>query len=103
MTTSRPDASAAIPMPENLRAHALSDDLVWLSFDRAPAVAPHGLTAAELEVALLVYEDQSNQAIAEARGVSVKTVGNQLESIYRKLGVQSRVELVLAMRGGGGR
>jgi DNA-binding CsgD family transcriptional regulator len=35
----------------------------------------------------------SNQDIARTRGVSVRTVANQLAAVYRKLGVRSRAEL----------
>jgi DNA-binding CsgD family transcriptional regulator len=38
------------------------------------------------------------KSIAAARGVSERTVGNQLQSAYRKLGVKSRAELAVRMR-----
>jgi DNA-binding CsgD family transcriptional regulator len=55
---------------------------------------PTALSAAEREVAQLVLASQSDAAIARARGTSRRTVENQLRSIYRKLGVSSRWELV---------
>jgi DNA-binding CsgD family transcriptional regulator len=58
------------------------------------AELPTCLTATERDVITLVLEGQSNQEIAEARGASYRTVANQLASIYKKLGVASRTELV---------
>lgn len=49
----------------------------------------------ENEVATLVAEGMTNRTIAERLGVSVHTVSNHLFRIYEKLGISSRVELVL--------
>ncbi len=57
------------------------------------------LTGAERDVARLVARGMSNAAIAAQRGSSVRTVANQLASIFGKLGVFSRSELVLALSG----
>jgi DNA-binding NarL/FixJ family response regulator len=54
---------------------------------------PASLTAAETEVATLVIEGLSNAAIAARRNTSVRTVANQLRSIYSKLAVGSRRQL----------
>lgn len=70
-----------------------------LSFPLPQAGIPAALTEAEQDVALRVYRGASNAEIARERGVSSKTIGKQLESIYRKLGVSSRTELVLRLRG----
>lgn len=51
------------------------------------------LTPAEREVAVLAVAGLSNQAIAERRGRSVRTVANQMASVLVKLGVASRYEL----------
>jgi DNA-binding NarL/FixJ family response regulator len=95
----RLEAEPAIPTPHDLRVHPVTEELVWLSFEHPDPTAPEGLTEAEQSIALLVYAGRSNREIASARGVSTKTVGNQLDAIYRKLGVQSRVELVLVLQG----
>ena len=58
---------------------------------------PSCLTDAERDVVARVLEGASNDDIARARGVSIKTVGNQLDAIYRKVGVGSRYELVLRL------
>lgn len=60
------------------------------------AIAPNlppSLTAAEREVATLVVSGLSNAAIAARRKTSVRTVANQLRSIFAKLGVGSRRQL----------
>jgi DNA-binding CsgD family transcriptional regulator len=57
------------------------------------AKVPSPLTARELEVALAVAEGASNREVGHASGVSVRTIENQLQSIYRKLGVADRSEL----------
>jgi DNA-binding NarL/FixJ family response regulator len=54
---------------------------------------PTSLTAAEQAVATLVIEGLSNAAIAAHRSTSVRTVANQLRSIYAKLNVGSRRQL----------
>jgi DNA-binding NarL/FixJ family response regulator len=58
------------------------------------------LTAAEREVARLMATGFSNADIARRRGSSPRTVANQAASIFRKLGVRSRLELnALVSRG----
>jgi len=49
----------------------------------------------ELEVLRLVAKGMSNKEIANALGISVRTVQNHLVSIFRKLDVGSRTEAVL--------
>lgn len=53
------------------------------------------LTRREDQVASLLAEGLSNKAVSEKLGVSEHTVSNYLFRIYNKLGVSSRVELVL--------
>jgi DNA-binding NarL/FixJ family response regulator len=53
----------------------------------------HLLSRAELEVALDAAAGLTNQAIAARRRRAVRTVANQLASVYRKLGINSRAEL----------
>jgi DNA-binding NarL/FixJ family response regulator len=54
---------------------------------------PPSLTTAEREVARLVIEGLSDAGIAARRRTSVRTVANQLRSIYTKLAVGSRRQL----------
>jgi DNA-binding CsgD family transcriptional regulator len=52
------------------------------------------LTAQELQAALAVGRGLSNPAVAAAMFISRKTVEAHLSSVYRKLGVDSRTQLV---------
>jgi DNA-binding CsgD family transcriptional regulator len=60
-----------------------------------------GLTPAEHAVAQLAMTGMSNAAIGRRRQCSARTVANQLASVYRKLGVQSRGELAARLAGRG--
>ena len=51
------------------------------------------LTGREREIVQLVAEGKSNKAIAEALGISDRTVETHLANAYIKLGVQSKLEL----------
>jgi DNA-binding NarL/FixJ family response regulator len=57
--------------------------------------SPRQLSPAELHILNLVGRAQSVSSIADARGISQKTVRNHLANIYRKLEVRSRTEAVL--------
>ena len=56
------------------------------------------LTDGERRVAYLIAEGHTDKAAAKALGISVNTVGTHLRSAYSKLRVQSRVQLVNALR-----
>lgn len=57
------------------------------------------LTAAEREVAKLVLQGFSNEEIAALRGAQARTVANQLQATYRKLGIGSRLALARLFAG----
>lgn len=60
-----------------------------------PAVLPlASLSAAERAIVAGLLSGQRIAAIAHERGTSPRTVGNQISSIYRKLGISSRRELL---------
>jgi len=61
------------------------------------AAGPVTLTARERSVALLVHEGRTNQQIARALDISVKTVEAYLTRLYRKTACSSRVELAVAV------
>jgi DNA-binding NarL/FixJ family response regulator len=52
------------------------------------------LTRSEIEVAEGLLTGMTAQELARSRDVTTRTVGKQIESVYRKLGVSSRYELV---------
>jgi len=95
---SRPPSRRPVRLdaPTGLRAATLSlegEELVVLSFPTAPPALPAGLTPAEREVATFLLEGRSSTEIAAARGTAVRTVVNQIASIYRRTGARSRAEL----------
>lgn len=53
------------------------------------------LSGRELEIVRLVFEERTETEIAAACGISKHTVHTHLERLYHKLGVRSRVGLVL--------
>lgn len=59
----------------------------------ALVAAPKYLTERELVVAKMAAQGRTNGEIALALGTSARTVGNQLQSVYEKLGVNSRAQL----------
>lgn len=63
--------------------------------------APRGvvkLTRAEAQVVSHAARGLSNKEIARALGKAETTVRNQLQSVYRKLGVRSRLRLIVMFR-----
>jgi len=53
------------------------------------------LSRRELQIVKLVFEDAEERHIAGQLGVSVNTIHTHLKRLYNKLGVTSRVGLVL--------
>ena len=91
----RPPPAKATPEGLELTlAYVDGEELAILSF---PVKAPPcfaGLTEAERHVAESLVAGLSNAHIAAARGTSVRTVTKQVASVFRKLGVGSRRQLV---------
>lgn len=54
-----------------------------------------GLTNRELEIAMLIYQGDSPREIAGEINLSYHTVRNHIKSIYSKLGVSTRSEMLL--------
>lgn len=96
---------AVVPAPSGLRAKQFEIDgeeyavLVYPLPTPSPAV-PARLTAAEAHIVDLVLRGFTNEEIAAKRSSSPRTVANQLQAIYRKLGIGSRIELVRALAAG---
>ena len=85
-------------VPSGLRATELriaGERWVVLSHPLEPrrAASLDRLTGAERSVVELAVEGLSNAEIAERRGSAVRTVANQMASVFRKLEVSSRYEL----------
>ena len=61
---------------------------------RADLVLPATLSCAERHVARMLVEGRALPQIAAARRTTTRTVSNQLRSIFGKLGVTGRLELI---------
>ncbi len=60
------------------------------------------LTAKEVQVAVLVWEGQTNREIASVIGTTEQVIKNYLRNTFDKLGVWSRLELALYVAAHGG-
>ena len=60
------------------------------------------LTAKEIQVAMLVWEGQTNREIASVIGTTEQVIKNYLRNTFDKLGVWSRLELALYVAAHGG-
>lgn len=58
------------------------------------------LPSAEFAVARLLVDGQSHAEIARLRGSSLRTVANQLASVFQRLGVSGRADLLRALSAG---
>jgi DNA-binding CsgD family transcriptional regulator len=86
-------AGTSEPPPGLVALESGDGELAILSF----ALPPGGvaLSRAEVEVVTHILAGHSNAEIAALRKRSPRTVANQISNIYRKLGVGSRLELVV--------
>ncbi|MEO0530266.1 MAG: helix-turn-helix transcriptional regulator [Planctomycetota bacterium] len=82
----------AIHSDEQSAGHQLFDGPDWEQLGERLALSPR-----ELEIAQGVFDDQLEAAIARRLGISVHTVHTHLGRLYHKLGVSSRVELVVRL------
>lgn len=60
---------------------------------------PLGLSRRESEIAFWAHEGESNKAIGERLGLSPRTVEKHMESVFKKLGINSRVKLLREFHG----
>ena len=97
--TNQADDDEHVPAPEGLAIHRIDSDLALISYPHRQPVVPQALTPHEEALALSVYSGASNEQIGRDLNISAKRVGRALEHLYRKLGVSSRAQLVLRMRG----
>jgi DNA-binding NarL/FixJ family response regulator len=71
------------------------EPFVVLSYAQGGPAFAAELTEAEQAVAAAAMAGRTNAQIAIARGVSERTVANQMAAILRKLGLRSRLDLVV--------
>jgi DNA-binding NarL/FixJ family response regulator len=84
-----------IAAPPDLQALESEDGQVMVLSFSVPDGSRARLTQAESAVATHLLEGRSNADIARLRRTSERTVANQVASVYRKLGVKSRLELLV--------
>lgn len=91
------EVGSRLAEPADLRVGEVEIDGVLYHVVSHPLDAPPpraNLTSAEREIAERILAGWSQVAIAAARGTSPRTVAKQVELLYRKVGVQSRAELM---------
>ena len=81
------------------RAHGLTSPTVRF-LAAANTAEADVLTSRELEIALLAARGHSDRSIADALGISVRTVSTHLGHVYTKLGVNKRSQLAVALDDG---
>lgn len=89
--------SAATPLPSDLSAHIIERGgtrYAVFSFSMKRDEGLRALTPSELAVVELLRKGLSDNAIAAQRGTTRSTITKQVASIFRKLGVRSRRELL---------
>ena len=97
-TDQAPDRlTPAEPSPGPALTHLDLGGVPAWTIEAPPLVLPEALTASEREVTELLMSGATNAEIAEARGSKTRTVANQVAAIFRKLGVNSRAELLATL------
>jgi DNA-binding CsgD family transcriptional regulator len=80
--------------PLRIRRFELADTTLALISFSTEISTPVSLTDAERRIVGQLLRGRSDREIARLRGTSPRTVANQLRTLFRKLGVSSRAELV---------
>jgi DNA-binding CsgD family transcriptional regulator len=98
-TRPKPDEILRRPAPRlTAETFALGDvEFVVFELHHDPTL-PAAFSPAERQIARLLHQGASSAEIARQRRVSYRTVANQLASMYRKLGVNTREELLVALQ-----
>lgn len=103
----RTPSSAAAELRQEVRAGRLAAEAVEAVLTAAGqqpskrVAGPAGLTPREVEVLALIARGVSNKQVAQALGITAKTVGTHIERIYMKIGASTRPTATLfAMQNG---
>jgi DNA-binding CsgD family transcriptional regulator len=70
------------------------EDRQLVSSARLELCLTRRLSASELAVVSLLVEGKNHVEIARHRGSAARTVANQIASVYRKLGISGRIDLL---------
>jgi DNA-binding CsgD family transcriptional regulator len=95
------DSGPWLPVPSGASARTVrldDDEYLIVAMPLPSWRLPEQLTDAERDVVLAVLRGKTNDEVARGRGTSVRTVANQLTSVFAKLGVSSRIELAHRLR-----
>jgi DNA-binding NarL/FixJ family response regulator len=104
MAKSRPpnnDQATRLTPPRGFRSARFDYEgraILVMSYEVPDWEFPAALTTTEQAVLRAMLNGASQQEIATARGVSYRTVANQIASAYGKLGVGSRAEVAALLR-----
>jgi DNA-binding CsgD family transcriptional regulator len=77
-----------------IRQRLVMSDALAQRLSHLPLRPPLRLTPGERQVITLIAQGKTDAQIAKARGTSVRTVLNQVTSVFRKLGIKTREELL---------
>lgn len=80
--------------PPSVAAYEIHPGQVLFVHDLPAVSKVPGLAKVEQEILELLLRGHDNRSIAAKRGTSTRTVANQITSVFRKLGVRSRAELM---------
>lgn len=97
-----PRPAHELPVPPGLQVRFVErggELLAALSFEWRPVALPATLTKSERAVAEAIVAGDTSAKIARDRGTSERTIANQIASIFRKVGVHSRGELIARLQG----
>jgi DNA-binding CsgD family transcriptional regulator len=83
---------ATLSGPHRVIRVAPGEELAYFESPLGP-LPLDALTALERDLVMAVLMGDSNQDVATRRGVSIRTVANQIAKVFRKLAVSSRREL----------
>ena len=93
--------SGALWFPEDLLGALLKlvSSSLKQAADRAPDVDLSSLTVREEEVARRAATGETNRQIASGLSITERTVKEHMGSVFRKLGVRDRMQLMLRVQG----
>jgi DNA-binding NarL/FixJ family response regulator len=86
-----------LPPPATLEVRTVrfgTEQYLLFSWESEPPRDVSALSKAEREVLSAITEGASNREIALCRGVSERTIANQVAGLLRKVGAASRYELI---------
>lgn len=78
---------------ETIRVEVDGEHYLLIGIPRARQVVDWAVTPTERLLIEGIAAGLSNRELAEKRGTALRTIANQLQTLYRKLGVTSRGEL----------